>query len=380
MKLSAKSELFTFVIGAGLFAVAGGVAWWSITGGFGAKAQQTAPRPERAVAVSVARVEQKDAPYRVEALGTVQPMVSVAVRSRVDSQVDKIHFADGALVKEGDLLFTLDARAIEAQVRQAEATLVRDKAQLDKAERDLERIAGLAAKGTYTAVQLADARTNNEMLKATVLQDEATLQNLRVLRTYYDVKAPATGRVGIAGVRPGAVVRASDTAPPLATVNQMAPIYVAFGIPERYLAELRAAGDQASVTAFAQSAAIPGGRVAFIENAVDPLTATILVRASFPNQDERLWPGTLVNVQLTLRVDRGALLVPAEAVQSGQKGTFVFVVENNSAKVRPVTVARTVDGQAVITNGLKAGETVVTEGQLSLRDGSRVDIKRAPGT
>lgn len=379
MKLSARSELLTFIIGAALFAAAGAFAWWSLNGGGPAAAQ--GPRPERAVPVAVARAELKDLPFRVEALGTVQPMVSVAVRSRVDSQVDKVNFADGATVKEGDLLFTLDSRAIDAQVRQAEATLARDKALLDKSERDLARTSGLVERGTSTQVQLADARTNVESFKATVAQDEATLQNLRVLRTYYDIKSPATGRIGIAGVRPGAVVRASDTAAPLATVNQLAPIYVAFGITERYLADLRAAGDSATVVAMPQNTpAISGGRVAFIENAVDPQTATILVRASFENKDELLWPGTLVNVQLTLRVDKGSVVVPAEAVQSGQKGTFVFVVENNAAKVRPVNVSRTVDGTALIAEGLKAGETVVTAGQMSLREGSRVDIKRAAGT
>jgi RND family efflux transporter MFP subunit len=378
MKLSARSELLTFLIGAALFAAAGGFAWWTLSGGGPAAAQ--GPRPERAVAVSVARAELRNLPFRVEALGTVQPMVSVAVRSRVDSQVDKVNFADGAIVKEGDLLFTLDSRAIDAQVRQAEATLARDKAQLEKSERDLARVSGLVDKGTYTPVQLADARTNVESFKATVAQDEATLQNLRVLRTYYDIKSPATGRIGIAGVRPGAVVRASDTAAPLATVNQLAPIYVAFGISERYLADLRAAGDTATVVAIPQNTpAIPGGRVAFIENAVDPQTATILVRASFENKDELLWPGTLVNVQLTLRIDKGSVVVPAEVIQSGQKGTFVFVVENNVAKVRAVNVARTLDGTALVAEGLKAGEIVVTAGQMSLREGSRVDIKPAAG-
>jgi RND family efflux transporter MFP subunit len=306
-------------------------------------------------------------------------MTSVVVRSRVDSQVEEVHFADGATVKQGDLLFTLDSRAIEAQLRQAEAALARDRAQLEKSDRDLERIRGLVERGTYTPVQLADARTNNEMLKATVAQDEATLQNLRVLRTYYDIRSPADGRVGISGVRPGAVVRSTDTAASLATVNQISPIYVAFAIPGRFVADLRAAGDKAMVAATPQgSPPITGGRVAFIENAVDAQTATILVRARFENKDEQLWPGTLVSVQLTLRVDQG-VVIPVEAVQSGQRGTFVFVIENNAAKVRPVTVARTVDRRALIGDGLKAGETVVTEGQMSLRDGSRVDVKRAPG-
>ena len=380
MKLSAKSELLTFVIGAALFAAAGGFAWWTMNGGGPAAAQGPA-RPERAVAVSAARAELRNLPFRVDAVGTVQPMVSVAVRSRVDSQVDKVQFADGALVKEGELLFSLDSRAIEAQIRQADATLARDKALLEKAERDLVRISGLVDKGTYTPVQLADARTNVESFKATVAQDEATLQNLRVLRTYYDIYAPATGRVGIAGVRPGAVIRASDTAAPLTTINQMAPIYVAFGVPERFVGALRAASDKARVTAFPQGMRpVTDGEVAFIDNTVDVQTGTIMVRARFGNKDETLWPGTLVGVQMTLRVDDGVVTVPNEAIQSGQKGTFVFVVENNLAKIRPVTVARSVDGVALVAEGLKAGEVVVTEGQLSLRDGIRVDIKRTAGT
>ena len=379
MKLSARSELLTFIIGAGLFAAAGAFAWWTMNGGGPAAAQGPA-RPERAVAVSAARAELRNMPFRVDAVGTVQPMVSVAVRSRVDSQVDKVQFADGALVKEGELLFTLDSRAIEAQIRQAEATLARDKALLEKSERDLARISGLVDKGTYTPVQLADARTNLESFKATVAQDEATLQNLRVLRTYYDIKSPATGRVGISGVRPGAVIRASDTAAPLAIVNQMAPIYVAFGVPERFVGALRAAGDKAKVTAFPQGmGAVTDGEVAFIDNTVDVQTGTIMVRARFGNRDETLWPGTLVGVQLTLRVDDGVVSVPNEAIQSGQKGTFVFVIENNVAKIRPVTVSRSVDGVALVAEGLKAGEIVVTEGQLSLRDGIRVDIKRPAG-
>ena len=380
MKLSARSELLTFVIGAALFAAAGAFAWWTMNGGGPAAAQGPA-RPERAVAVLVALAELRNMPFRVDAVGTVQPMVSVAVRSRVDSQIEKVHFADGALVKEGELLFTLDPRSIEAQIRQAEATLARDKALLEKSERDLARISGLVDKGTYTPVQLADARTNVESFKATVAQDEATLQNLRVLRTYYDIHAPATGRVGIAAVRPGAVIRASDTAAPLATVNQMAPIYVAFGVPERFVGGLRAAGDKAKVTAFPQGMrAVTDGAVAFMENMADVQTGTIMVRARFGNMDETLWPGTLVGVQLTLRVDDGVVTAPNEAIQSGQRGTFVFVVEKNLAKIRPVTVSRTVDGVALVTEGLKAGETVVTEGQLSLRDGIRVDIKRAAGT
>jgi RND family efflux transporter MFP subunit len=311
----------------------------------------------------------------------VQPVVSLAVRSRVDSQVDKVHFEDGATVNSGDVLFTLDSRSIDAQVRQAEATLARDRAQLEKAQRDVERIQGLVERNTLGAVQLADARTAADVLRATVAQDEAQLQNLRVLRTYYDIRSPATGRVGISGVREGSVVRAaSDTATPLATVIQMSPIYVAFGLSERFIPDLRAAGDKATVdVVLPNEVTVAGGKVAFIDNTVDPQTATIMVRASFDNKDERLWPGTIANARVTLRVDANVVVVPSEAIQSGQRGSFIFVIENGVAKVRPVTVSRTLDGQAIVTDGLSGDETVVTDGQLSLREGMRVEIKPRPG-
>ena len=337
--------------------------------------------PVRAVSVLAAKAVRKDMPFRVEAIGAVQPVVSVAIRSRVDSQVEKVHFRDGATVKAGDVLVTLDSRGIDAQIQQAEATLAKDRAQLEKAQRDVERIQGLVERNTVGAVQLADARTTVEVLKATVAQDEAQMQSLRVLRTYYEVRAPASGRVGISGVRAGTVIRASsDNATALATINQLAPIYVAFAIPERFIPDLRSAGDKATVdVSLPNEVSVSGGRVAFIENTVDPQTGTIMVRGLFENKDESLWPGTLASVRITLRVDPNVVVVPTEAVQNGQRGPYVFVIENGVAKVRPVTVSRTVSGESLIASGLNGDETVVTDGQLSLRDGLRVDIKRAPG-
>ena len=377
MKLPAKIEPAQAAIGVGLLLLVGALGWW-LAGGMASS--QSNPPPVRTIAVAVAKAAVKDLPYRVEAPGSVQPVVSVSIRARVDSQVDKVLFADGAAVKAGELLFTLDARAISAQIAQAEATLARDQASLVKANRDVERISGLVAKGTTAKVTLDDAHTNVEVLAATVKQDEANLDNLRAQRSYYDIPSPANGRVGISGVRPGTVVRAADNGTPLAVVNQMSPIYVTFGVPERYIPDLRAAGSQATVDATLQNgSAISGGAVSFIENAVDPQTGTILVRAVFDNADEKLWPGTLANVRVTLRMDKDVVAVPSEAVQNGQRGNYVFVVENGSAKVRQVTVARTVDGETVIASGLSGDETVVTDGQLSLRDGSRVDIKRQAG-
>jgi RND family efflux transporter MFP subunit len=309
----------------------------------------------------------------------VQPVVSVAIRSRVDSQVMKVMFEDGAAVKAGELLFKLDSRAIDAMVEQAEATLARDQASFAKANRDVERFSALVAKGTTSQVTLDDAHTSADVLKATVKQDQASLDNLRAQRTYYDIYSPATGRIGISGVRPGTVVR-SDNAAPLATVNQLAPIYVTFGVPERYIPDLRTAKTKATVEATLQNGTvIEGGHVAFIENTVDPQTGTILVRALFDNKDEKLWPGTLTNVSVTLRTDKNMVVVSNEAVQNGQHGAYVFVIENGTAKVRDVTVARTIEGDTIIAKGLKGDETVVTDGQLSLRDGSPVSIKQHTG-
>jgi membrane fusion protein, multidrug efflux system len=276
----------------------------------------------------------------------------------------------------GDLLFQLDARVIDAQIRQAEATLAKDKAQLDKTQRDVERYSGLATRNAVSQVQVEDAKTAADMQQATVVQDEANLQSLKVQRGYYEIRSPVSGRIGVSAARAGAVNRVDDT---LATVRQLKPIYVTFGLPERYLGELReAANAQVSITLQGSGESISGGKVAVIDNTVDPQTGTIAVRAVFENANERLWPGTLGAVTVTLRVEDNAVAIPNEAVQSGQDGSFVFVVEDGVARVRPVTVVRTVDGAAVISKGLDGTETVVTDGQLALRNGSRVNVKRLP--
>jgi RND family efflux transporter MFP subunit len=370
-KLSRK----TMVIGGISLLVASGLGWWLLGG-----SHKPMPQP-RKIAVAVGKAAIKDMDYRIEAPGSVQPMVSVPIRPRVDSMVEKVQFQDGSSVKEGDLLFKLDSRAIDAMIDQAAAVLKRDQASLVKAQRDVERFSGLVSKGTTAKVTLDDAETNADMLTATVRQDQANLDNLRTQRTYYDIHAPVTGRIGISSVRPGNVVRADSTSAPLATVNQLSPIYITFGVPERYIPDLRAAGVNASVQATLQNGTIvEGGHVAFIENSVDPQTGTILVRATFDNKDEKLWPGTLATVRVSLRVDKNMVTVPTEALQNGQRGDFVFVVEDGKAKVREVAVQRSMDGESIITRGLQGDETVVTDGQLSLRDNAPIDIKRGVGT
>ena len=369
-KLDRKSQ----IIGVALLLAVIALGWWLLAG------SRTPPPQPRKIAVAVAKASIKDLPYRVEAPGSVQPVVSVAIRPRVDSMVDKVMFEDGAQVKEGDLLFKLDSRAIDAMVEQSEATLARDQASLTKAKRDVERFTGLVAKGTTAKVTLDDAQTNADMLTATVKQDQANLDNLRAQRSYYDIYSPATGRIGISAVRPGNVVPSELDRCSTRDGQSAFPIYVTFGVPERYIPDLREAGAKASVEATLQNGTvITGGHVSFIENSVDPQTGTILVRALFDNKDAKLWPGTLASVRATLRTDKNVVTVPNEAVQNGQRGSFVFVIDDGAAKVREVTVTRTVEGNTIIEKGLNGDETVVTDGQLSLRDGSRVDIKRGAG-
>ncbi|MFG1300183.1 efflux RND transporter periplasmic adaptor subunit [Xanthobacter sp. V3C-3] len=348
-------------------------AWDKLPWTGGAAAQKSATPPQRAVAVLAGKAERIAMPVRVEALGTVESMVTVPIRSRVAAAVEKVGFADGAFVNEGDLLYVLDSRVIDAEIRQAEATLNRDKVQLEKSQRDVDRYAGLATRNAVSQVQVEDARTTVGVQQATVAQDEANLQSLKVQRGYYEIRSPATGRIGVSAVRPGAVIRVDDT---LSTVRQLKPIYVAFGLPERYIAELRAAKDaRVSITLQGSGETIPDGRVAVIDNTVDPQTGTLTARAIFTNADERLWPGTLGAVTVTLRVEDGVVAVPSEAVQSGQDGSYVFVVDDGVARVRPVTAGRTVEGRTAILRGLEGGEVVVTDGQLSLRNGSRVNVR-----
>jgi membrane fusion protein, multidrug efflux system len=314
---------------------------------------------------------------RVDALGTVTPIRSVAIKSRIETTIVGVHFADGASVKEGDLLFTLDSRQIEAQIRQVEAVLAGARAQFDHAERDLERQTELMAKNATTQVALQNARTQVNIWRATADSSAANLDNLKVQLDYCTIRALIPGRASMAAVKVGNFVRPSDTAP-LATINQIAPIYVSFAVPQRVLPDVRDAIAEGTAQA---DVAIPGenkratGRVSMVDNTVDVASGMVVIRAIFENHDEMLWPGTLVNTQLTLRVE-DAVAVPTVAIQSGQSGTYVFVVKDGAVVVQPVTVARAVDGESVISKGLVGEETVVTDGQLLLTNGTQVAPRR----
>lgn len=334
---------------------------------------QKSPRGERAVAVMTATAERRSVPVEVEAIGTVTPIASVALKSRLETTITAVHFEDGAKVNKGDVLFTLDARQIDAQIAQAEGNLAKSKSSLVGAERDVRRYSELIGKGATTQVNLDNATTQADVLRATIEADQAALDNLKVQKTYTVIRAPISGRISAAAVKVGNFVRPADTAP-LATINQLAPIYVAFSVPQRVLSDLRAA---MAVSASEVVATMPGdskperGTVAMIENTVDTATGMVAVRAVMDNAEERLWPGALVPTRLIVRHEE-AVVVPSEAVQRSQSGDFIFLVKDGKAQVQPVKVTRTFEGRSVLASGLSGGEEVVVDGQLLLSDGTRV--------
>jgi RND family efflux transporter MFP subunit len=340
--------------------------------GTGASAQ--GPQRPRVVSVELATAERKPVPVDVDSIGTVTPISSVALKSRLETTIVAVHFEDGAKVNEGDLLFTLDARQIDAQIEQAAGMLAKDQAQLEGAQRDLKRYNDLIGKGATTQVNVDNAKTQADILIGSIKADQAALDNLKVQKSYTSIRAPFSGRISAANVKVGNFVRPADTAP-LAVINQMAPVYVTFAIPQRVLVDLRQAMANGSSKVIAT---IPGhqtsedGKVAMVENSVDSTTGMVTVRGVMDNANETLWPGILVATRLTIRTEN-AVVLPTVAVQRSQSGNYVFVVKGGVAKVQPVKVDRTLQGQSVITEGLSGGEDVVVDGQLLLSDGTRVE-------
>ena len=385
----------TWVLGVlAVAALAGGVAFqrgmwtpdgvWKKVEGLlpanNAAAQARRGPPVRTVPVEVATVVKKKVPVQLEALGSVTPIATVVIKPRVDSMITEVHFTDGATVNQGDILFTLDSRGIEAQIRQAEGLVARDQAQLEGAERDVRRYTDLVAKSATPVTNLDNAKTQAATFQAQKTADQASLDNLRVQLSYCTIRAPISGRISAATVKVGNVVRAGSDTVQLATINQISPIYVSFTVPQRSLPDVRQALNAKTATV---AVTVPGeskqatGRVAMIENMVDSTTGMVTVRAAMPNADQLLWPGTLVTTKLQLRVE-DAVTVPEVALQVSQAGTYVFVIKDGVAKVRPVTVDRTLDQTAVIAKGVAPGEAVVTDGQLLLSDGTKVAVRGKP--
>ena len=315
-------------------------------------------------------------PVTIDAIGTVQPVASVQIKSRIDGQIASIEAQEGARVKAGDLLVRLDDRALKAQLAQADAVVEKDRAQLEQARRDFARAEELLGRRIGTEVARDNAATIVKVQTAQLAADRASRDNLATLLSYTEIRAPISGRIGSIPLKVGTQVRNAD-ALPILTVNQVDPIFVSFAVPQSLFPELRAAlaagkvGIAAKVGAFT----VPGV-VSFVENTVDLATGTILAKAEMANADERLWPGAFVAVQATLGVEQNAVAIPAAAVQIGQQGAYVFTVKDDKATLVRVSVARTTGTTAVIGEGLSGGEQVVVDGQLRLVDGASVRIQR----
>jgi multidrug efflux system membrane fusion protein len=343
---------------------------------------RTAGQPA-AVPVAVARVEQRTVPLELRAIGSAQAYSVVSIHSQITGELISVNFKEGEDVQKGQVLFTLDRRPLEAALQTAEGVLERDVAQAANAATSAQRYQDLLSRGIATKQQVDESVTTAAALAATIDADRGAVANARVQLQYATIVAPIQGRTGQLRVNPGNLVRANDTTP-LVTINQVSPIYVAFGLPEGRLDDLKSylAKGTLHVEAMAPGASDSGspGRITFIDNEVDSTTGMITVKVEFENRDHRLWPGRFVNVLVTLAADPNTIVVPAVAVQSGQQGDYVFVVKpDQSVEYRKVTIERTVDSNTVIRQGLTAGETVVTDGQLRLTAGTHVTIKDSEG-
>jgi multidrug efflux system membrane fusion protein len=375
-----KKRILIAGAAAGLALAGIGIFFWNGSSSQKAAAQ-VARGDQRVVPVTVATAVKKTIPIRLEALGTVTTIASVAIKPRVDSEIIAVKFEDGARVKQGDVLFVLDSRSIETEIRRVQAVIVGAEAQFEQATRDVARYTDLVAKNATTVVTLNNAQTQVNVNRALADSNKAALEGLRVQLSYCTIRAPISGRISMASVKVGNIARQADTTP-LATINQVAPIYVSFTVPQRNLPDVRAAiaAETASLAAIVPGSEVGAtGQVTMVENTVDPATGMATIRATMPNEKEVLWPGTLVNTSLTLRSEE-KLTVPTAALQLNQTGSFVFVVKDNAVTDRPVKVERNVDGMAVITSGLAEGEVVVTDGALLLSSGTKVSIRGNAGS
>ena len=334
------------------------------------------------VPVRVGLVEKKAVPLQIRNVGTVLAYVAVSVRAQVTGEIMEVHFREGQDLKKGELLFSIDPRPYEAALAQAEAALARERAQMENAQTDVQRYEDLVKKDYVTQQQYDSVKATAAATAANVRSDQAALERARLDLAFCSIRAPIDGRSGSILVQSGNVVKSNDAV--LVTINQIAPIYLAFAVPERELPEIRRRQNEGSLVVEAEEPAsgrsLGRGALTFVDNTVDRATGTITLKATFANVDRVLWPGEFVNAVLTLTTDQGAIVAPVGAVQTGQEGTYAFVVKaDKTVESRPVKVARAVAGGVVIASGLAAGETVVTDGQLRLVPGSKVEVLTAEG-
>jgi len=359
-----------------------------------------------ALPVEVAPAVQKTVPVQLRAIGNVQAYSTVSVKSRLAGQLMQVYFKEGQDVKSGDLLFVIDPRPFEAALKQAEASLEREMAQVKQAEANIAKDAAQAKnaqveadrykflfeKGVVPRQQYDKFRTDAEALEATVhadraakvnaeaavVADRAAVENAKLQLGYCSIRSPMDGRTGSLIVQEGSMIKDNDTI--MVVINQITPTYVSFSVPEQYLAEIKKymALGKLKVQAIVPNGETPPeeGLISFIDNAVDTATGTLRLKGTFANREKKLWPGQFVNVVLTLTTEPNAIVVPSQAIQTGQEGQYVFVVKPDfTVESRPVVAGRTIHGETVIQKGLSADEKVVTDGQLRLYPGAQVEIK-----
>ena len=330
--------------------------------------------------VKAAQAVVKPMPVMIEAVGTVEPERSVQVRAQVSGVLQSVLFKEGDRVKAGQLLFQIDPRTFQAQYNQALAQLARDKAQLENARAQQERLEPLLKREFITRQEYDVAVTSAKSLEATVQADQAAAEQARIQLEYSRIRAPISGRTGALAVTAGNLVQASGTGAPLVTINTMDPVLVGFSIPERQLEDIRRFDKQMRIEILPERNAPPvaEGKLVFIDNTVTPQTGTVLLKTRVPNATEAIWPGQFVNVRLVLTIEPEAIVVPEAAVQPGQDGSFVYLIDENSrVQVRPVKVSRQLGSDVVIAQGVKAGDLVITEIPQALTPGGAVQIAGA---
>jgi membrane fusion protein, multidrug efflux system len=332
------------------------------------------------VPVLAAKVERKAVPVSFRAIGHVEAIETVGIKARAGGELEKVWFEEGKTVHAGDALFSIDPRQYQASLDQATAILARDQALLAKAEEDTKRYASLVEKDFVTKEQFAQITATAAALRAAVAGDQASIETAKLNLSYCSITAPVTGRTGNLMVKVGNLIKANDDKP-MVTINQTTPIYVSFSVPAQMLPAIRQGreGSIAVEAAAPEAADSPStGVLTFVDNAVDTATSTILLKGTFPNRDEKLWPGEFVDVRVILGEEADRVVCPAPAVQTGQQGQYVFVVKDDSTvEMRPVKVARMDEREAVVDSGLVGGEMVVTDGQLRLVPGATVALKEA---
>lgn len=332
--------------------------------------------------VKAARAIVKPMPVLIEAVGTVEPERSVQVRAQVSGVLQSVLFKEGDTVKAGQLLFQIDARTFKAQYNQSLAAMARDRAQLENARAQEERLEPLLKREFITRQEYDVAVTSAKSLEASVQADQAAAEQARIQLEFASIRAPISGRTGTLAVTPGNLVPAAGGGTPLVTINSMDPILVSFSIPERQLEEIRRYQNKKDmrIEILPDRAGLPAaeGKLVFIDNTVTPQTGTVLLKTRVANTKELIWPGQFVNVRILLTVEPAAVVVPEVAVQPGQEGSFVYLIDgDNKVQVQPVKVSRQIGNEVVIASGVKAGDHVITEIPQALQPGAAVRLAGA---